>query len=102
MGSAGETLLKIGQLAEAVGESVPTIRHWMKSGLLPPAQVTPAGYHLFTSESVERCRRIQPLKGRRLTLAEIRDTIDAPAGVSTSGGAGGCGDEGTASPALGH
>ncbi len=76
VGSAGETLLKIGQLAEAVGESVPTIRHWMKSGLLPPAQVTPAGYHLFTSDSVERCRRIQTLKGRRLTLAEIRDTID--------------------------
>lgn len=30
-------LLKIGQMAKVVGESVPTIRHWMKLGLLHPA-----------------------------------------------------------------
>ena len=41
-----------------------------------PMPAATAGYHLFTSESVARCRRIQMLKGRRLTLAEIRDTID--------------------------
>ena len=69
-------LLKIGQLAKAVGESVPTIRHWTKLGLLHPAQSTPAGYQLFSTEAVDRCRRIQVLKGRRLTLAEIGVTID--------------------------
>jgi Fic family protein len=76
---AGGPLLKIGQLAKAVGETVPTIRHWMTIGLLQSAQVTPAGYQLFSPEAVERCRRIQALKGRRLTLAEIRGTIDGPA-----------------------
>lgn len=72
----GETLLRIGQLAKTIGESVPTIRHWMKLGLVQPAQTTPAGYQLFASAAVERCRRIQVLKGRRLTLAEISATID--------------------------
>ena len=71
-------LLKIGQLAKTVGESAPTIRHWIKLGLLHPTQSTPAGYQLFASAAVERCRRIQVLKGRRLTLAEIGATIDEP------------------------
>jgi Fic family protein len=74
--SPGEPLLKIGQLATHVGETVPTIRHWLKIGLLAPAQVTPAGYQLFSHTAIERCRRIQSLKGRRLTLTEIRDTLD--------------------------
>lgn len=77
----GETLLKIGQLAKNVGETVPTIRHWLKIGLIAPAQVTPAGYQLFSPASIERCRRIQTMKGRRLTLAEIRATIDDSAGA---------------------
>ena len=74
--SPGEPLLKIGQLAKHVGETVPTIRHWLKIGLLAPAQVTPAGYQLFSRATIERCRRIQSLKGRRLTLTEIRETLD--------------------------
>jgi Fic family protein len=74
--SPGESLLKIGQLAKHVGETVPTIRHWLKIGLLAPAQVTPAGYQLFSHAVIKRCRRIQSLKGRRLTLTEIRDTLD--------------------------
>lgn len=71
-----EPLLKIGQLAKSVGATVPTIRHWLNIGLIAPAQVTPAGYQLFSPPAMERCRRIQALKGRRLTLTEIRDTID--------------------------
>lgn len=74
----GGPLLKIGQLAGAVGETVPTIRHWLKLGLLAPAQVTPGGYQLFSDGAIECCRTIQALKGRRLTLAEIRGAIDDP------------------------
>jgi Fic family protein len=73
----GEPLLKIGQLAQAVGETVPTIRHWIKLGLVAPTQLTPAGYQLFSAAAVDRCRGIQALKGRRLTLAEIRGALAA-------------------------
>jgi Fic family protein len=78
-GSAG-ALLKIGQLAKSVGETVPTIRHWTALGLLGVAQTTPSGYQLFGADAVARCRRIQALKGRRLTLAEIRTELSNPRG----------------------
>ena len=73
--AAGGRLLKIGQLAKAVGETVPTIRHWTKLGLLDVAQATPSGYQLFAADAIDRCRRIQSLKGRRHTLAEIRTEL---------------------------
>jgi fido (protein-threonine AMPylation protein) len=87
----GGPLLKIGQLARAVGETVPTIRHWMKLGLVAPAQLTPAGYQLFSAAAVERCRGIQVLKGRRLTLAEIGAALDEqdPQAGAQQGGRGG-------------
>jgi Fic family protein len=76
-GSAGG-LMKIGQLAKSVGATVPTIRHWIALGLLDVAQTTPSGYQLFAADAVARCRRIQVLKGRRLTLAEIRTELHGP------------------------
>jgi hypothetical protein len=76
-GSAGG-LMKIGQLAKSVGATVPTIRHWIALGLLDVAQTTPSGYQLFAGDAVARCRRIQVLKGRRLTLAEIRTELHGP------------------------
>ena len=70
---AGEAQnLKIGQLAKAVGETVPTIRFWTKEGILQVAEVTESGYQLYAPAMIERCREIQTMKGQRLTLAEIK------------------------------
>jgi len=41
-----EKLLKIGELAKATNQTVPTIRHWTKEGLLQVAEVTEAGYQM--------------------------------------------------------
>lgn len=71
-GGLGKPLMKIGRLAEAAGETVPTIRHWTSHGLLAVAQASAAGYQLYAPDAVDRCRRIQCFKARRLTLAEIR------------------------------
>jgi len=51
------------------------IRHWTKLGLLHVSQTTPSGYQLFAADAIDRCRRIQSLKGRRQTLAEIRTEL---------------------------
>ena len=67
-----EALLKIGQLAKAVKETVPTIRHWTKEGLLEVAELTPSGYQLYAPDMVERCGQIQMLKMQRLSIAEIK------------------------------
>jgi MerR HTH family regulatory protein len=68
----GGGLIKIGELAEAAGESVATIRHWTKAGLLEVAEVTASGYQLFAADMAARCAEIKRMKRERLTLAEIR------------------------------
>lgn len=67
-----EDLIKIGELAKAAGETVPTIRYWTKEGLLDVADITAAGYHLYASDMIERCARIKTYKEQRHTLEEIR------------------------------
>jgi Fic family protein len=71
----GGRLLKIGALARAAGESVPTIRFWTKEGLLDVAEITAANYHLYAPEMVARCREIKKLKEQRLTLREIGERV---------------------------
>lgn len=70
--SAEMPLLKIGELAKKVSESVSTIRYWTKEGLLEPADITPSGYHLYDHQMINRCKKIQDLKKKRYTLAEIK------------------------------
>lgn len=73
-GQKAETdkLLKVGELATLAGESVATIRHWTKMGLLPVAGYTKGGYQLYTSEQVETAKTIRELqKEKRLSLEEI-------------------------------
>jgi Fic family protein len=71
-----EGLLKIGELAKAVEEPVPTIRHWTKEGLLEVSEFTRSGYQLYALGAVERCKEIKKLKEQRLTLAEIKRLLD--------------------------
>lgn len=70
-----DTLLKIGALAKAVGETVATIRYWTKEGLLEVTEVTPSGYHLFNVEMIHRCQQIKRLKEERFTLKEIKKQL---------------------------
>jgi fido (protein-threonine AMPylation protein) len=64
-------LWRIGQLAEACSESVSTLRHWTKMGLLPAAGSTEKGYTLYEPSSVERVRQIRRLQSQRLSLEEV-------------------------------
>ncbi|WP_341754618.1 Fic family protein [Candidatus Tisiphia endosymbiont of Dioctria rufipes] len=70
-----EKLLKIGELAKAVSETVPTIRFWTKEGLLEIADVTKSRYQLYSPEMIEQCIEIQRLKKQKLTLNEIKDML---------------------------
>lgn len=67
-------LLKIGELAKASGESVPTLRYWTWEGLLDIASHTPSGYQLYESTMIQRIKKIRQLqKEKRLTLQEIKE-----------------------------
>jgi Fic family protein len=70
-----DRLLKIGALAKATGETVPTIRYWTKEGLLEVADVTESGYQLYAPDMVQRCEQIKKLKSERNTLEEIKRLI---------------------------
>lgn len=70
-----DKLLKIGELAKAVGETVPTIRYWTKEGLLDVADVTESRYQLYAPEMIEQCSEIQRLKKQKLTLSEIKEKL---------------------------
>lgn len=58
-----------------MGETVPTIRYWTQEGLLDVAELTGSGYQLYAPEMIERIKRIQELKGERLTLGEIKQRL---------------------------
>lgn len=70
-----EKLLKIGELAKVTNQTVPTIRHWTKEGLLQVAEITESGYQMFSEEMIERVRNIEKMKQKRLTLTEIKREI---------------------------
>lgn len=70
------SLLKIGQLAKSVDETVRTIRFWTGEGLLNHADTTASGYALYDPDCVLLIRKIQELKKQRYTLREIREMLD--------------------------
>jgi Fic family protein len=69
-------LLKIGELAKATSETVPTLRHWTREGLLKVASYTPGGYQLYESTMIGRAKEIRRLEAdQRQTLAEIKQRL---------------------------
>lgn len=70
-----EALLKIGELAKAVNETVPTIRYWTKEGLLEVAEVSESNYQLYAPDMIDRCKKINRLKEKRLSISEIRKKL---------------------------
>jgi DNA-binding transcriptional MerR regulator len=71
-------LLRMGELAEASGVPVPTIKHYLREGLLPEPVKTSRNMAYYPPEFVERIRlikrlqeeRYMPLKAIRKVLAE--------------------------------
>jgi len=76
-----KALLKIGELAKIVSESVPTIRHWTKQGLLRVTKYSPGGYQLYDQGQVETIRTIRRLQNtKRLTIVEIKKELERVVG----------------------
>ena len=69
-------LLKIGELAKAVGESVPTIRYWTQEKLLEVAEYTNGGYQLYGQSMIVLAKKIRQLQQKkRLTISEIKESL---------------------------
>lgn len=64
-------LIKIGKLAKDSGETIATLRHWIKLGLIEVSETLESGYQLFEKSEIQKCFRIRELQKQRLTLEEI-------------------------------
>ena len=70
-----EKLLKIDELAKATNQTVATIRHWTKEGLLQVAEITESGYQMYGEEMVARVERVRELRERGMNLGEIKEGV---------------------------
>lgn len=68
---------QIGEVAEAVGLSLRTIRHYEEVGLVPPSGRTTGGFRLYTDDDIERLRLVRHMKPLDFTLDEMRQLLDA-------------------------
>jgi DNA-binding transcriptional MerR regulator len=69
--------MKIGQVAEASGVSVDTVRFYERRGVLPVPERRPSGYRTYTSATVERIRLARRLQALGLSLDEVIDALHA-------------------------
>ena len=62
---------QIGRVAEELGLSIRTLRHWDDVGLVTPSVRSAGGYRLYTADDVDRLRTIRRMKPLGFTLEEM-------------------------------
>lgn len=68
-------LYTIGELAQRSGVPTKTIRFYSDSGLLPPSDLTTAGYRLYNDADHSRLATIRALRGLGFSLPAIGDLL---------------------------
>ena len=68
-------LLRVGELARAVGKSVRAIHLYEELGLLRPISRTTGGFRLFRAEAVDRINWITKLQAIGFSLTEIQGFV---------------------------
>ena len=68
--------MKIGELAEATGLTVKSIRYYELLQLLPEAPRTESGYRIYGRDAVQRLQFVKKAKRLGLSLDEIKDILE--------------------------
>jgi Cd(II)/Pb(II)-responsive transcriptional regulator len=68
--------MRIGELGQATGVDIETIRFYEKQGLLPPPARAPNGYRDYGSAHLERLAFIRHGRALDMPLAEIKRLLD--------------------------
>lgn len=78
-------LLRMRELAEASGVPAPTIKHYLREGLLPEPVKTSRNMAYYPPEFVDRIKLIKQLQEERyLPLKAIKDVLDSQERTRTS------------------
>ena len=78
---------QIGEVADAVGLSLRTIRYYEEAELVLPSGRSTGGFRLYTDSDIDRLRLVRQMKPLELTIEEIRELLtvrDRLADPSTS------------------
>ena len=78
---------QIGEVADAVGLSLRTIRYYEEAELVLPSGRSTGGFRLYTDSDIDRLRLVRQMKPLDLTIEEIRELLtirDRLADPSTS------------------
>jgi len=67
--------LKIGEFARLAGVNVQTVRYYERQRLLPKPLRSPAGYRVFSPDSLDRLQFIRRAKRAGFSLIEIRKLL---------------------------
>jgi MerR family transcriptional regulator, copper efflux regulator len=68
-------MYQIGEVAEAVGLSLRTIRYYEEAELVPPSGRSTGGFRLYTDADIDRLRLVKHMKPLDLTIDEMRDLL---------------------------
>ena len=66
---------QIGEVAEAVGLSLRTIRYYEEAELVLPSGRSAGGFRLYTDGDIERLRLVKRMKPLELTIDEMRELL---------------------------
>ncbi|MFI6263197.1 MerR family transcriptional regulator [Micromonospora sp. NPDC051006] len=72
-----ESGLRSGQLADAAGVNLQTLRYYERRGLLDSPQRSPGGHRLYPSDTITLLRVIKTAQRLGFTLNEVTDLLDA-------------------------
>ncbi|MCB0952026.1 MAG: MerR family transcriptional regulator [Microthrixaceae bacterium] len=71
-----EQLHQIGTVAERVGLSLRTIRHYEEVGLVVPSGRSAGGFRLYTDGDVERLEQVKVMKPLGFSLEETAEILE--------------------------
>ena len=66
---------QIGEVADAVGLSLRTIRYYDETGVVVPTGRSAGGFRLYTADDIERLRLVKRMKPLDFSLEEMRDVF---------------------------
>ena len=67
-----ETSMRIGELGQATGVDIETIRYYEKAGLLPAPARSNNGYRAYNSAHLERLAFIRHCRALEISLADVK------------------------------
>ena len=78
-------LHQIGAVAERVGLSLRTIRHYEEVGLVIPSGRSAGGFRLYTEADIARLQQVKVMKPLKFTLEETTELLELRAAVAARG-----------------